>query len=127
MEVLFFLLSWMEYDFLWIRVGQKEYKNSLEGDSKTWGTICYGIEMGKREPLRPGDTVYYEWEWARKNFILDKSGQARASKTWGYLLWRRMGQSNQDPGVRFIMSHQDPGGRLVTDKSGPERATKTQG
>ena len=133
--------------------------------------------MGQKEPPRPGSTICYGQEWARKShqdpairFVTAKNGTKRATKTRQYDLLRpRVGQkeppkpgsticygqewarkSHQDPAVRFVTaksgqekppkpgsticygqerarkSHQDPAVRFVTAKSGPERATKTR-
>ena len=100
------------------------------------------IRVGQKEPPRPGSTMCYEYDWARKShqdpgvrFVTDKSGPERTTKTREYeLLGITVGQ-NEPPRHRSTIcyrqewarkSHQDPGVRFDTDKSGPERATKTR-
>ena len=98
--------------------------------------------VGQKEPPRPGSTICYGQEWARKShqdtavrFVTAKSGPERATKTRQYDLLRpRVGQKEPPrPGSTICYgqewarkSHQDPAVRFVTGKSGPERATKTR-
>ena len=96
---------------------------------------------GQKEPPRPGSTICYGQEWARKShqdpavrFVTAKSGTERATKTRQYDLLRpRVGQKEPPrPGSTICYgqeaskSHQNPAVRFVTAKSGPERATKTR-
>ena len=98
--------------------------------------------MGRKEPPRPGSTICYGQEWARKShqdlavrFVTAKSGTERATKTRQYDLLRpRVGQKEPPrPGSTICCgqhwarkSHQDPAVRFVTVKSGLERTTKTR-
>ena len=97
--------------------------------------------VGQKEPPRPGSTICYGQEWARKShqdpaarFVTAKSGPERATKTRQYDLLRpRMGQKRPPSPDSTICygqewarkSHQDPAVRFVTAKTGLERATKT--
>ena len=67
------------------------------------------IRVGQKEPPRPGSTIYCGKEWARKSHQEQRTGSTICFGSE----WAR--KSHQDPGVRF-----------VTDKSGPDRATKIQ-
>ena len=96
--------------------------------------------MGQKEPPRPGSTICYGQECARKShqdpavrFVTAKSGPERATKTRQYDLLRpRVGQKEPPRSGSTICygqewarkSHQDPAVRFVMAKSGPKRATK---
>ena len=82
------------------------------------------IRVGKKSHQDPG-----------VQFIADTSGPDRATKTQDYDLLRvRVGQKEPPRPGRTICygyawarrSHQEPGVRFVTDKTGPDRATKTR-
>ena len=71
-----------------------------------------------------------------RTFVMDKRGSERSTKTRKYDLLRiRVGQKEPPrPGGTIChgqewarKSHQEPGLRFVTDKRGPEKATKTRG
>ena len=97
--------------------------------------------MGQKELPRPGSTICYGQEWARKNhqdpavrFVTAKSGPKGATKTRQYDLFRpRVGQKEPPrPGSTICYgqewarkSHQDPAVRFVTAKK-PVKATKTR-
>ena len=100
-------------------------KSGLERATKTRQYDLLQPRVGQKEPPRPGSTIYYDQEWARKShqdpavrFVTAKSGPEK---------------SHQDPSSTICYgqewarkSHQDPAVRFVTAKSGPERATKTR-
>ena len=79
-------------------------KNGSERVTKTWGSDLISIRMGQKEPLRPAGAIYYGYEWART-----------VAKIRGYDLLRTRVDQKESP---------KSGG---TNKSGPERATKTRG
>ena len=98
--------------------------------------------VGQKEPPRLGSTICYGQELARKShqdsavrFVTAKRGPERATKTRQYDLLRpRVGQK-EPPRLGSTIcygqdlarkSHQYSAVRFVTDKSWPERATKTR-
>ena len=117
-------------------------KSGLERATKTRQYDLLRPRVGQKEPPKPGSTICYGQEWARKShqdpavrFVTAKSGPERATKTWQYDLLRlRVGQKEPPrPGSTICYgqewarkSHQDPAIRFVAAKSGPERATKTR-
>ena len=89
-------------------------KSGPERATKTQQYDLLRPRMGLKEPPRPGSTICYGQEWARKSHQEPGSticyGQECARK------------SHQDPAVRFV----NPAVRFVAAKSGPEKATKTR-
>ena len=112
-------------------------KSGPERATKTRQYDLLRPRVGQKEPPRPGSTICYGQEWARKRhqdpavrFGTAKSGPERATKTRQYdLLAPRVGQKEPPrPGSTICYgqewarkSHQDPAVRFVTAKSGPER------
>ena len=117
-------------------------KGGPERATKTRQYDLLRPRVGQKEPPKPGSTICYGQEWARRShqdpavrFVMVKSGPERATKTRQYdLLWPRVGQKEPPrPGSTICYgqewarkSHQDAAVRFVTAKSGPERATKTR-
>ena len=93
--------------------------------------------MGQKEPPRPGSTICYGQEWARKShqdqairFVTAKSGPERATKTRQYDLLRpRVGQKEPPRPRQYDLlrprvarkSHQDPAVRFVAAKNGMDQ------
>ena len=93
--------------------------------------------VGQKEPPRPGSTICYGQEWARKShqdpavrFVTAKSGPERATKARQYDLLRpRVGQKEPPrPGSTICYgqewarkSHQDPAVRFVTARVGQKK------
>ena len=118
------------------------FVTAKSGPEKATKTRQYDLlrpRVGQKEPPRPGSTICYGQEWARKSqqdpavrFVTAKSGPERATKTRQYDLLRpRVARrSRQDSiccGQEWARkSHQDPAVRFVTAKSGPQKATKTR-
>ena len=121
------------------------FVTAKSGPEKATKTRQYDLlrpRVGQKEPPRPGSTICYGQEWARKShqdravrFVTAKSGPERATKTRQYDLLRpRVGQKEPPrPGSTISCgqeqarkSHQDPAVRFVNAKTGPERATKTR-
>ena len=121
------------------------FVTAKSGPEKATKTRQYDLlrpRVGQKEPPRPGSTICYGQEWARKShqdravrFVTAKSGPERATKTRQYDLLRpTVGQKEPPrPGSTICYgqeqarkSHQDPAVRFVTAKTGPERATKTR-
>ena len=102
------------------------FVTAKSGPEKATKTRQYDLlrpRVGQKEPPRPGSTICYGQEWARKSqqdpavrFVTAKSGPERATKTRQYDLRPRVARK----------SHQDSAVRFVVAKSGPERATKTR-
>ena len=98
--------------------------------------------VGQKKPPRLGSTICYGQELARKShqdsavrFVTAKSGPERATKTRQYDLLRPRAGQKKPPRLGSTIcygqelarkSHQDSAVRFVTDKSWPERATKTR-
>ena len=98
--------------------------------------------VGQKEPPKLGSTICYGQTWARKShqdsavrFVTAKSWPERATKTRQYDLLRpnvgqkeppKLGSTICDGQELARKSHQDSAVRLVTAKSGPERATETR-
>ena len=117
-------------------------KSGLERATKTRQYDLLRPRVGQKEPPKPGSTICYGQEWARKShqdpavrFVTAKSGPERATKTWQYDLLRlRVGQKEPPrPGSTICYgqewarkSHQDPAIRFVAAKNGTKRATKTR-
>ena len=117
-------------------------KSGPERATKTRQYDLLRPRVGQKEPPRPGSTICYGQEWARKShqdpavrFVTAKSGPERTIKTRQHDLLRpRVGQKEPPRPDSTICygqewarkSHQDPAVRFVTAKSGPERATKTR-
>ena len=124
-----------QYDLIRRRVGQKE-------PPRLGSTICYGQEVGQKEPPRLGSTICYGQTWAKKShqdsairFVTAKRGPERATETRQYDLLRpRVGQKELlrlGNTICYVQRwtgkrHQDSAVRFVTDKSWPERVTKTR-
>ena len=159
-----------QYDLLRPRVGQKDpprrgsaicygqewarkshqdpavrFVTAKSGPERASMTRQYDLlrpRLGQKELSRPGSTICYGQEWARKShqdpaarFVTAKSGPERATKTQQYDLLRpRVGQKEPPrPGSTICYgqewarkSHQDPAVRFVLAKSGPERARTRQ-
>ena len=86
----------------------------LKEPPRPGSTICYGQEWARKEPPRPGSTICYGQEWVRK------SHPERGTKTRQYDLLRpRVGQKEPPrPGSTAV--------RFVTAEIGSERAIKTR-
>ena len=106
-----------QYDLLRPRVVQKE-------PPRLGSTICYGQELARRSH-----------QDSAVRFVTAKSWPEKATKTRQYDLLRpRVGQKEPPRlGSKICYgqelarrSHQDSAVRFVTDKRGPERATKTR-
>ena len=98
--------------------------------------------VGQKKPPRLGSTICYGQELARKShqdsavrFVTAKSWPERATKTRQYDLLRPRAGQKKPPRLGSTIcygqelarkSHQDSAVRFVTDKSWPERATKTR-
>ena len=108
------------YGLIRPRVGQK-------GPPRPGSTICYGQEWArKKEPPRPGSTICYGQRWARKShqdpavrLVTAESGPERATNT---CVTAKSGPERAQ--ARTRKSHQDPAVRFVTAKSGPEIAPR---
>ena len=117
-------------------------KRGPERATKTRQYVLIRPNLGQKEPPRLGSTICYGQELARKShqdsvlrFVTVKPGPERATKTRQYdLLQPNVGQK-EPPRVGSTIcygqelarkSHQDSAVRFVTDKRGPERATKTR-
>ena len=116
-------------------------KSGPKGATKTRQYDLLRPRVGHKEPPKPGSTICYGQEWARKShqdpavrFVTAKK-PVKATKTRQYDLLRpRAGQKEPPrPGSTICYgqewarkSHQDPAVRFLTAKSGPERATKTR-
>ena len=97
--------------------------------------------VGQKEPPRLGSTICYGQIWARKShqdsavrFATAKSWPERATKTRQYDLLRPNLGQKEPPRLGSTIcygpelarkSHRDSAVRFVTDKRGPERATKS--
>ena len=98
--------------------------------------------VGQKEPPRLGSTIWYGQTWARKShqnsavgFVTAKTWPERATKTRQYDLLRPNVGQKEPPRLGSTVcydqqlarkSHRDSAVRFVTDKHGPERATKTR-
>ena len=96
----------------------------------------------QKEPPRLGSTIWYGQTWARKShqnsavgFVTAKTWPERATKTRQYDLLRPNVGQKEPPRLGSTVcydqqlarkSHRDSAVRFVTDKHGPERATKTR-
>ena len=117
-------------------------KSWPENATKTRQYDLLRPNVGQKEPPRLGSTICYGQELATKShqdsavrFVTAKRGPERATKTRQYYLLRpRVGQK-EPPRLGSTIcygqewarkSHQDSAVRFVTDKRGPERATKTR-
>ena len=141
-----------QYDLLRPNVGQKEPPRlgsticyGQEWPERATKTRQYDLlrpRVGQKESPRLGSTICYGQEWARKShqdsavrFVTGKRWPERATKAQQYYLLRpRVGQK-EPPRLGSTIcygqewarkSHQDSAVRFVTDKRGPERATKTR-
>ena len=97
--------------------------------------------LRKKEPPRPGNTIRYGQDWARKShqdpavrFVSAKSGPERAIKTQQYDLIRLRVDQKEPPrpgsticyGQEWVRkSHQDPAMRFIPAENELDRATKT--
>ena len=136
-----------QYDLLRPRVARKSHQDpavrfvtAKSGPERATKTRQYGLlrpRVGQKEPPRPGSTICYGQEWARKShqdpavrFVTAKSGPERATKTRQYDLLRpRVGQKEPPrpgsticSGQEWARKSQDTAVRFVAAKSGPERA-----
>ena len=100
------------------------FVTAKSGPERATQTLQYDLlrpRVGQKEPPKPGSTICYGQEWARKS-------HQDPAICYGQK-WAR--KSHQDPAICYGQewarkSHQDPAVRFVTAKSGPERATKTR-
>ena len=141
-----------QYDLLRPNVGQKEPPRlgsticyGQEWPERATKTRQYDLlrpRVGQKESPRLGSTICYGQEWARKShqdsavrFVTGKRWPERATKTRQYDLLRPRAGQKEPPRLGSTIcygqewarkSHQDSAVRFVTDKRGPERATKTR-
>ena len=104
-----------QYDLLWPRTGHQRFVTA-----NRW-RLKKPLRLGKKEPPRLGNTIYYGQIWARKShrdsgvrFVMAKRGPERATKTRQDLLPPKVGL--RDSAVRFI----------TAKKKCPKSATKTR-
>ena len=115
-------------------------KSCPEKVTKTGQYDLLRPRVGQKEPPRLGSTICYGQIWARKShqdsavrFATAKSWPERATKTRQYDLLRPNLGQKEPPRLGSTIcygqdlarkSHRDSAVRFVTDKRGPERATK---